>query len=453
MQTSKLRSALIALAFIVIAALVNVGLTFALEPYGTITEVIWSQYRALQPGQIDTLCLGSSYAHRSFDPAAIDSSLGSTSFNFATPAQSLDCSYDAIELAIREHGVRRVILGLGIETLPEKPWINTYITFKQAQMEGMDLAGKAHTLLSIPFHGSFFGGAASLGTFFPWAYNHVSLSPSAVIANIQARRTLTLDEAAAANDPGMTAFGMGYCNYDTHLPYNWISPAQVSANRWDVSAPDEENLDALLRILELCQQEGVELYVVVTPRPSFEVLGFGEVYPANMSELQHIVEEGGGIYLDFNLIHADVYAPLDDDFGDPEHFNPVGAERFSQALGTMIARIDAGEDVTGDFYTYDGWEAYVASLNRISIVNFTSTATDEGLEVDAVAYTGDPSQVRYRFSVVETDGSVSVVRDWSPVAHLSLERAGHGTCTILVEARMDGSANDVDRSYQDTVLY
>ena len=99
MPTSKLRSALIALALIVVAGLANLGLSLALEPYGTITELIWSQYRALEQGEIDTLCLGSSYAHRSFDPAAIDSTLGSESFNFATPAQSLSCSYDAIEHA------------------------------------------------------------------------------------------------------------------------------------------------------------------------------------------------------------------------------------------------------------------------------------------------------------------------------------------------------------------
>lgn len=453
MRTSKLRSALTALILIIAAALANWGLGYALEPYGTITEVIWSQYRALEPGQIDTLCLGSSYAHRSFDPAALDSTLGSTSFNFATPAQSLDCSYEAIELAIEEHGVQRVILGLGIETLPQTPWINTYITFKQAKMAGMDPVGRLSELLSIPLHGSFFGGAASLGSFFPWAYNHVALNPSAIMGNIRARQTLSLDEAAAANDPGMTVFGMGYCNYDTHLPYDWISPSQVSANRWDVAQADDENLAALERILALCADKGVELYVVVTPRPSFETLGYGRTYPANMSGLQQIVEEGGGIYLDFSLIHADVYAPLDDDFGDPEHLNPVGAERFSQALGTLIARAEAGEDIQSDFYRYSAWGEYLASQTRISIVNFETSVADGSLTAVATAYVGDPAQVLYRFILVEADGTAHTVQDWSPDPKLVLEREGHGTCTIRVDARMADSAGEVDRSYQDTVLY
>ena len=453
MPTSKLRSALIALALIVVAGLANLGLSLALEPYGTITELIWSQYRALEPGEIDTLCLGSSYAHRSFDPAAIDSTLGSESFNFATPAQSLSCSYDAIEHAIDDHGVTRVILGLGIETLPEKPWINTFITFKQAELAGCDLADQIAGTLAIPLNPSFFGGAASLGSFFPWAYNHVPLSPSAVLANIQARRTLTLEEAAAANDPGMIAFGRGYCNYDTHLPYNWTDPSQVSANRWDVSEPDEENLAALPAILSLCAERGVELYVVVTPRPSFEVLGYGEVYPANMSALQEMVEAGSGTYLDFNLIHADVYAPLDDDFGDPEHFNPVGAERFSKALGTLIARAEAGEDIAADFYSYDAWDEYLGSVTTISIVNFESSASDGMVHVEATAYTGDPAQVRYRFSVIADDGPAQLVQDWSEQNVLDLPCAGHGTITVRVDARMADSASEVDRSYQRTVLY
>lgn len=453
MQTSKLRSALAALILIIAAALANRGLGYALEPYGTITEVIWSQYRALEPGQIDTLCLGSSYAHRSFDPAALDAALGSASFNFATPAQSLDCSCEAIALAIEEHGVQRVILGLGIETLPQKPWINTYITFKQAEMADMDPVGRLTELLSIPLHGSFFGSAASLGSFFPWAYNHVALNPAAIMGNVHARQTLSLDEAAAANDPGMIAFGMGYCNYDTHLPYDGIAPSQVSANRWDVSQADDGNLVALERILALCSEKGIELYVVVTPRPSFETLGYGDVYPRNMSALQQIVEAGGGTYLDFNLIHADAYAPLDDDFGDPEHFNPAGAERFSQALGALIARAEAGEDIQREFYRYGSWDEYLASQTRISIVNFETSVSGGSLRVDATAYVGDPAQVRYRFSLVDADGTAHTVRDWSPDPELVLTRKGHGTCTVRVDARNADSANEVDRSYQDTVLY
>ena len=53
MPTSKLRSALIALALIVVAGLANLGLSLALEPYGTITELIWSQYRALEQAVVD----------------------------------------------------------------------------------------------------------------------------------------------------------------------------------------------------------------------------------------------------------------------------------------------------------------------------------------------------------------------------------------------------------------
>ena len=132
----------------------------------------------------------------------------------------------------------------------------------------------------------------------------------------------------------------------------------------------------------------------------------------------------------------------------------MGAERFSQALGTIISRAEAGEDIAADFYSYDAWDEYLDSQTRVSIVNFTSTATSAGIEVDAIAYTGHPELVLYRFSTVDADGTETVVQDWGESPHLSLPLEGHGTITIKVDTTIVNiSYTGNDRSYQHTVRY
>ncbi|MBQ9620590.1 MAG: hypothetical protein IJR41_01460, partial [Atopobiaceae bacterium] len=117
------------------------------------------------------------------------------------------------------------------------------------------------------------------------------------------------------------------------------------------------------------------------------------------------------------------------------------------------ARAEAGEGIAADFYSYDAWDEYLDSVTTISIVNFESSASDGMVHVEATAYTGDPAQVRYRFSVIAEDGSAQLVQDWSEQDVLDLPCAGHGTITVRVDARMADSSSETDRSYQHTVLY
>ena len=79
--------------------------SFALEQYGSLSSVMWSEYRAAAGESIDTVVVGSSTAQRAFDPAVLDATLGTTTFSMATPAQPLDDSYTAAKQAIEDHHV------------------------------------------------------------------------------------------------------------------------------------------------------------------------------------------------------------------------------------------------------------------------------------------------------------------------------------------------------------
>ena len=73
---------------LVAAVLANWGLCWVLEPYGTTTEVVWSEYRAAADEDIDTLITGPSFA-MDMDPNIIDPVLGSSSWSLSTRQLSL----------------------------------------------------------------------------------------------------------------------------------------------------------------------------------------------------------------------------------------------------------------------------------------------------------------------------------------------------------------------------
>ena len=124
----------------------------------------------------------------------------------------------------------------------------------------------------------------------------------------------------------------------------------------------------------------------------------------------------------------------------------------AQGDNLSVINVNDGARITGD-------DVGIA-LNGNAVVNVSGgtvtgvSATGTGIEVDAVAYTGYPELVLYRFSTVDADGAETVVQDWSESPHLSLPLEGHGTVTIKVDTTIANiSYTKDDRSYQHTVRY
>ena len=143
--------------------------SFALEQYGSLSSVMWSEYRAAAGESIDTVVVGSSTAQRAFDPAVLDATLGTTTFSMATPAQPLDDSYTAAKQAIEDHHVRRVILGVDYESLSNENWAGSHVAFARAKMDGESLSQAVADYWKLLVSPAFFGRADSLCALFPWA--------------------------------------------------------------------------------------------------------------------------------------------------------------------------------------------------------------------------------------------------------------------------------------------
>ena len=422
-----------ALEVIVIVALIigaNVLITLGFELYSSLANVMWDEYRAAASENIDTVIVGSSTGQRSFDPSVLDTTLGSTTFNMATPAQELDDSYTAAKQAIEDHHVKRVILALDYESISTVKWPGSHVAFARAKMAGEPLPQAVADYWGLLTSSSFFDGADSICALFPWGYNHVELDAEHIATNFNDRMSGTAPvQAAERVMDGWTYYGNGYGNYDGVLDYS-TARDRLSVTEEGPADFDQQGLDWIQNICDLCRENDVQLVVVVTPRPAFNVLAYGEKYPEQMSRLQQVVEQAGGTFLDANLAKGGWYEPRETDFYDGEHLNHDGAARFSQAFASALRALDAGGSTSILTYSYDQWDQYLASIDDISAVTSTSCMEDNNTVVKATAYTGSNVQVEYRFSLVAADGTTTLLQDWST----------SDTCSIPQDELPEGSS-------------
>ena len=435
------------LEVVVIVALIigaNVLITLGFELYSSLANVMWDEYRAAAGGSIDTVIVGSSTGQRSFDPSVLDATLGTTTFNMATPAQELDDSYTAAKQAIEDHHVKRVILALDYESISTVKWPGSHVAFARAKMAEESFPQAVADYWGLLTSSSFFDGADSICALFPWGYNHVELDAEHIATNFNDRVSGTAPvQAAERVMDGWTYYGNGYGNYDGVLDYS-TARDHLSVTEDGPADFDQQGLDWIQNICDLCREHGVQLVVVVTPRPAFNVLVYGEKYPEQMALLRQVVERAGGTFLDANLAKGGWYETRDEDFYDGEHLNHDGATRFSQAFAGVLQALDAGQDVGTLSYSYDNWDQYLASIHQISaVVSRLDVDGGGSATVTAQTYTGTDVQVEYRFLLVDKDGGTTVLQDWSSSDSCDVPRGSHGT--VMVCARQVGSASDYER--------
>lgn len=418
--------------------------SFLFERYGSLSSIMWEEYRAASEEPIDTVVVGSSTAQRGIDPHELEAGLSCDAFTMATPAQTLGDTYTAAKQAIRDHHVRRIVLGLDYESISIADWPGSHVAFTRGKMEGESLPEALGDYARLVTGPEFFTSVSSIGALFPWAYNHVDDSADALVANVQER--LSGDDiltAAKKIDPGWTYYGDDYGNYEAVADYSTICQNSSAFVRGDRSF-DQDRLDDVAGICNLCRESGVELIVIVTPRPAFNVLVYGDEYPQEMSRLQQVVESHGASSYDFNLATAETYDPKDSDFADSEHLNHTGAIRFSQSLASVVAAQEAGESTSQMFYSYGNWGDYLSSIREISAVSADIAFGDAGASVTAVAYAGTDVHVEYQFWYLNSDGSKELARDWSQDSSFTTTRAGEGM--LIAYARQVGSDVDYEKS-------
>lgn len=446
-----------ALAFVALLVLINVGITLALEPYGTAAEVTWHDYRLSADEDIDTLIVGSSFSQRNADPYALDEMLGSNSFSLSTPAQSLTNALAALETAAADHDIKRAIIFVGPESFQTEPWFNAQVTFMQAKSQGESIPSILRNVGRLAFDETNFANAQSLTWMLPWCYSSVGYDIDAILNNINNRLEYPNPiDAASVVDPTWHYMGKGHGGYEGRFnrDLKWVTEVSITND-----APFlPKNISDFVKLLDFAESNGIQLYVGIAPRPEYSnLIHQSDGYQKLMSGLKELTEEHGGVYYDFNLTRPEFYRPEEDEFSDSQHLNIEGGEHLCRALGTLISEQERGEDVSSHFFGYDDWDAYLASYDPVEYVYFTYELDYENrmVEVTAHSISRPEDEIEYKYDLLNPIGEREEnVRpyDTDPTYRFSMHE-GHGDVRLRLHSRPVGSSVDAVRTFQADIFY
>lgn len=426
----------------------NAAATYAFEPYGSKSELMWSDYRSQD--SIDAIFVGDSVSVHAFDPRIVDSGLGVSSFNISTPGQTVEESFLALQKACDDHEVKTVTYGLEFCNIQGKEFPDPGRAFIRNKNAGDPIAQLSDTLycLSNP---RCFKGSNSLNWLFPWVSNHVKWNLGEVLKNIEMRSSgFTVREAAEVNQRGWTYYGKGYGNIETRFDYN-EGESKTYADVYEWTSFDDEKLQTLAQMCDYCEERGIDFYVVIPPVPVFSVLSCGENYFDLSEQVEDLVRDHGGECYDLNLAKPQL---LDSSnklyYADYQHLNAEGGAAVSSAYVKLIQACESGADVRSLFYSQ---EEYDQMHQYIDLVKLVGECDDGGIKLDATAYAGKGTAIEYQFCAKNASGNWEVVRDWSSEASFKMSVDGHGVCDVRVNARAVGSAEEVDRYRTVSVTY
>lgn len=445
----RLRCIASILAVVVVAIVLDVGLSLALQPYGTSTEIMWHDYRSAADEDMETLVLGSSCAQLGINPLVLGEQIDSSTFNMATFSQPFSSSLDALNAAMTSHDIKRVVLCLGTASLVDPPQYDRQITFMQAKSLGEPLPSVMQNVSHVALDEDYFSTSKSLAWMFPWVFESVEFSADAISTNVKNRLSGEAPDAFVdAFDSDWKHVGRGYCGHRRAIDLQALSTDTIAVDRDFVFG--ERNMRDFGTLLDACRDHGIEVWVAAAPQTSFANLQMEcSEYRAALREFQSFVLAHGGIYCDLNFAKPDFYRPHDEEFTDMLHLNLDGANRFSKALGTVIAQADAGKNTDDLFFSYDEWDEHLAMYDEVVLCTCNTTIQNEHIHCAASAVTRPGVEVEYEFGLAtgsshDKDVAFEVLRAYDADSAFDFTLPGQGTYTLRIVSRAKGATSQSD---------
>jgi len=432
---------------------INELIKFCFEPYGTASQVMWSDYH--KEKELDQIFVGSSLCYVGINPYIIDDMMGTKSYNMGTPAQRLAQSEVAIKTAIEDHHIKRVVMALGYFSLTGERSTAASVAFLRAKDKSGSPIDKVKTYLDYATDDDVIGSSASINYFFPWIYNSVSWGKlsSNIKAKIEGKQAI---EQEMVNNVFRHYVGKGYGYLTGNL--NFDDSGNKTSTKYYSNTFSDESLQELRDIALLCAENDVELVVVGTPKPAYDILSYGnngDDYFEKMVLIKELLKECDAKYYDFNLAKEDLFTNNDKYYFDHEHLNKEGSEAFTRSLANLLLKLDAGENVDDYFKSP---EEYLNDIDYISAVWFNTKNMENGISVTPITYTGPNVSVEYEYRVYNEDtGAYDLVQDYSTATSCLIpytnKDSESGQIKIMVNARQIGSDKDYEKRCIQTITY
>lgn len=335
------------LGFFILLCMCNMILSFLMEHANGASATMWQQYYA--EDEIDVIFVGASVCSASFDPEVFDKRLELNTFNMGTPAQNTEQSVRALKVALEEHDIKTVIYGMGYFALQQSSSEEAELTFVKALSREQGGMKGLNTSLDYLFSENVRDKEKSVKYFFPWVYNGVDYSFHAITENVKSKLDTSIVEFNPDTQENRNwRLGKGYRPFTGLVDYN--SAWTANSHEYYYQYFDYESTYHFEQLLKLCNEEGVELIVINTPHPAYDVISCYDTYGMNYKQVKELCEKYGADYYDFSLAKPELFQAEEDYFYDFEHLNYKGARAFSDTMCDLLERRDNGESLAESFY-------------------------------------------------------------------------------------------------------
>ena len=272
---------------------------------------VWStdhrveQYQELPENSLDVLFLGSSNVMSSVNPLQLWKETGIQSYAYCSRAQTFAFAYGYLQDALKTQN-------------PEYVVIDAYSIFSDKVING---------LANTDFHFGINMDNLSVQAKTELLMNHVSKSEWLAYYFPLFKNHNYFKNWPVQEDETEGIF-MGYCYADG---VEWFDVPQPSEGVGALEAVDELYMK---KIMELCEEKGIKLFVIKTP------IFYSVEEHQELNALKQMCENNGVMFYDMSLDINEWGFDYTEDMIDYFHNNSSGAEKVTARLGEVFVKID-----------------------------------------------------------------------------------------------------------------
>lgn len=306
--TMSLRRELLGLFLLLLALLLFIlGAQRVLTPKRLDYGATWGMYLKEPENTVDVLFFGSSLAYCDISPGAIYDETGVTSYVMAGPEQSFSITYRYLAESLRTQHPKIVCIEAGRIAAP---------------------ANNRSLKVNL--------------TYMPWTENRLVPTFEDAAENERAGLLFPLYayhdrwDDLTAEDWRLAVTGYSADPMAGYTPLDRVAPAEAVTYAEDTDLSGyEEGLAFAEKIVTLCREEGIRPVFFFSPAAVRQTPEITEQIRGDLTAL-------GADFIDFNDDLSAMGLDLARDFGDNQHTNLSGAEKFSRYFAGKLTQMGLG---------------------------------------------------------------------------------------------------------------
>lgn len=347
---------------------------------------------------IDYLYLGTSHVFCDINPSILDDINGKNNFSLATSAQPLIASYYLLKEADKRNDLKCVYVDLNISFMMEDNanWrepdglVTSWSVMDQMKCSINKLDWIMHSTRP--------------------RYVYLSLFPSTQYKN----EILDFSYLAERWHRKSQADYLNYNDRKDYVHKGYSASEHIADELYHATSQksvkelrqlSEDTKEYLIKIIEYCNINGIELRVFSNPVSDWVLCREGD-YDNYIVQVKELLSEFGLEYYDFNLCKKK-YLDISDHmyWSDNNHMNIYGAEIYTNFFGDFFEKLDNGE-MQSDDYFYDSYQQKLNSIDE-EVFGVIVEEVDEERKADCLAAAGIQADCDdYRIFLLSTENNL-----------------------------------------------